>query len=373
MADEFYGQAPQEEVFDPNGWEESAEYQGVEPQNEQEEYYEEPEQEQEYSEEYVEEPSSDTPLLDQMRLKNYDVSAYSSDEELVADIQSDWAQVNNRQQELQQQMEWLQQNQQQPEEYYDDEEDEYLDAARAVPEFDPAWTNLVEQDESGMFVIRPEYMGSVDPGIAEKVNNYVQWRQERSNSLIESPLDTLMDQGLEEYIEGRINDALNSTLTTQTTQSNAEAFVQEHQDVLFIIDPNTGSPMVDPNTGEEILSPFGNALNNAHVMLLEQGMTNPEQRHQVAVQLAYNEVGSPYQEQAEEEYYEDVEVPLEENNEYYKEQYQEQPFANGPTNPEYMPSSPEMPQQLDGMPQHNSLGSLATQLAVHKGFLQPKS
>ena len=56
----------------------------------------------------------------------------------------------------------------------------------------------------------------------------------------------------------------------------------------------------------------------------------------------------------------------------YKDQYTEQPFAQ-PTNPlppGYMPNTPAQPQT--GLPEHTSLGSLATALAVHKGFLQPK-
>ena len=56
----------------------------------------------------------------------------------------------------------------------------------------------------------------------------------------------------------------------------------------------------------------------------------------------------------------------------YKDQYTEQPFAQ-PTNPlppGYMPNNPAQPQT--GLPEHTSLGSLATALAVHKGYLQPK-
>ena len=104
-------------------------------------------------------------------------------------------------------------------------------------------------------------------------------------------------------------------------------------------------------------------------------MNAPVQRHQVAVQLAYAQSPIPQQEQYEEELNLEEEVPQAEDNDYYKEQYQQQPFADGPTNPEYMPSGNDQPQAdmgQNGLPEHNSLGSLATQLAVHKGFLQPK-
>ena len=65
-------------------------------------------------------------------------------------------------------------------------------------------------------------------------------------------------------------------------------------------------------------------------------------------------------------------------NQDHKQQYVDQPFSE-PTNPHppgYMPNTPVQPNAnalgSGGLPEHNSLGSLATALAVHKGFLQPK-
>ena len=67
-------------------------------------------------------------------------------------------------------------------------------------------------------------------------------------------------------------------------------------------------------------------------------------------------------------------VPQMTQNDYHKQQYQQQPFAR-PTNPGHMPNVRVQPQAngmgQNGLPEHQSLGSLATQLAVHKGFLQP--
>ena len=67
-------------------------------------------------------------------------------------------------------------------------------------------------------------------------------------------------------------------------------------------------------------------------------------------------------------------VPQMSQNEYHKQQYQQQPFSR-PTNPGHMPNAKIQPQAngmgQNGLPEHQSLGSLATQLAVHKGFLQP--
>ena len=69
---------------------------------------------------------------------------------------------------------------------------------------------------------------------------------------------------------------------------------------------------------------------------------------------------------------EETQQPQQPQSDQYKDQYTQQPFAQ-PTNPlppGYMPNTPAQPHT--GLPEHTSLGSLATALAVHKGYLQPK-
>lgn len=385
-AEEFFGEAPQEDVFDPKGWEETPDYQeqeytGEKPEEElrfdesaveEDEYYEDDEGE--YYEEGEEEEEYDetNPVMDYVSSLGYNVDGYQDDSSFLDDIAGSYQAAINRQQELQEQIEYLEslKEEDDDEEYYEDD-GEYYESG--VPDFDPQWAQLVEMGEGGRYVLRPEYIGTIDPVIAEKVNEYAEWREERSNALLNNPMDMILDDGLEDYIEARINHAIESNFEENTLNSQAEQFVAENASVLYLTNDD-GELLYDPATQEPMLSPVGQALSDAHVALLEQGMEDPVARHNVAMQLVTSQFGGGQGEEYYEEGEDEEELLQGDENDYYKQQYEERPFE-GMAETDYMPDGPSYPQAgigLNGMPEHNSLGSLATQLAVHKGFLQPK-
>ena len=320
------------------------------------------------------EQQAETPILDSMREKGYDVNGYGSDEQFVSDTEARYAaaadaernmdelRLGEEQRQYQQEQYLRQQQLQQPPQQKQQRRKE-----GAAPEFDPAWADLVEPDEHGRYTVRPEYMGSVDPQIAENVNKYVNWRQERSNQLIDNPVQTVLEAGLGRQIQEQINRTVSQALSSTNTRSQAEEFVSQNAQTLYVTNPATGE-VAQNSRGQAILSPVGQALNDAHVMLRNQGMTEPTSRHRVATQMVQNHFT---QQQLS------LQAPGPPNPEQYKDAYVSQPFAE-PTNPEngYMPNTPMQPQAnalgANGLPEHNSLGSLATALAVHKGFLQPK-
>tara|TARA_E500000331_G_C17213590_1_gene694859 strand:- start:361 stop:1533 length:1173 start_codon:yes stop_codon:yes gene_type:complete len=389
MAEEFFGEAPQEEVFDPTGWQESPEYKEDEfGEASEDAYYEDDEDEGEFyesgyheeddEEDYEDDGSSETPVMDYVSGLGYDVEGYDDDSNFLDDIAGSYQAALNRQHELQNQMQELESRQQQDvqdvNEYYEDELHEDQN-----PEFDPRWAQLVEQDETGRYILRPEYIGTIDPSVAERVNEYADWRHERSNSLIDNPMEMLLDDGLEDYIEARISDAISSTSQETELNNQAEQFVAENAEILYLTNEN-GELLYDPGTQEPMLSPIGQALNDTHLMLLEQGMDDPVARHNIAMQLVSGQMqhddAPPPPEPGywEEEGYYDDELLQGDENDYYKQQYEERPFE-GMAQTDYMPDGQSYPQAgigLNGMPEHNSLGSLATQLAVYKGYLQPK-
>ena len=385
MAEEFYGEAPREEVFDPQGWQESPEYKEDEYGEATEaEYIEDDEDEGEFLESgYYEDDEDDeegddgseTPVMDYVSGLGYDVEGYENDSKFLDDIAGSYQAAINRQHELQGQMQELESRRQQDvqdvDDYYEDEE--YPEDQN--PEFDPRWAQLVEQDETGRYILRPEYIGTIDPSVAEKVNEYANWRHERSNSLIDNPMEMLLDDGLEDYIESRIHDAISSSTEENDLNGQAEQFVAENAEILYLTNED-GELLYDPATQEPMLSPIGQALNDTHLMLLEQGMDDPVARHNVAMQLVSGQMqGDDAPPPPDPGYWEeDDELPQGDENDYYKQQYEERPFG-GMDETDYMPDGQSYPQtgmELNGMPEHNSLGSLATQLAVHKGFLQPK-
>ena len=309
-------------------------------------------------------------IIHRLSQKGYDVSSFQNDEQLIAETEARYAAAQQA----------ASQSQQMPQEPYPQEPypqdvpdfTQPEESGPSKPEFDPSWTNLVEPDSSGRYVVRDEYIGSVDPGIAEKVNEYVEWRQERSNKLIDDPVNALMESGLSEQIDAQIRNAVSSEINRGKVQADAQKFISQNADYLYVKDPNTGNFQSDAS-GQPILSAAGQALNNAHITLRQQGMYDPVARHQVAMQMVQNQMTQAQLEgirQQQQQQYSAADA--------YKQQYTDQPFAQ-PTNPlppGYMPNTPVQPTAnalgANGLPEHNSLGSLATALAVHKGFLQPK-
>ena len=108
-------------------------------------------------------------------------------------------------------------------------------------------------------------------------------------------------------------------------------------------------------------------------------MTDPEARHQIATQMVQNhftqqQLANGLQQQSQQQPQQQRQATQQD----YKDQYTDKPFSapSNPHPPGYMPNTPTQPQANyvgpDGLPEHTSLGSLATALAVHKGYLQPK-
>jgi len=355
--------------IDPSDFQETPEYKSA-PEGQS------PEPAQSQGPEQREEPQQATEMLKSLSDKGYDVSHYSNDEEFIEDTETKYAAALQQQQqkmaeEYSKGTQWAEQPQ---------GPDPNLQAPAnqprqgELPEFDQSWVDLVENDGNGRYVVKPEYIGSVDPTVADRVNRYVNFRQDRSNSLIDDPVNTVLEAGLGSMIQEQINNTVNQALSQTSVKSQAREFVRSNEKVLYLHD-TAGQPK-RTQKGEPILSPVGQALNQAHVQLRQQGMNEPNARHQVAMQMVQNhftqqqlagQQQAPVQQQA----------PMQ-PNEDYKQQYTDQPFSE-PTNPYpagYMPNTPVQPNANamgpGGLPEHNSLGSLATALAVHKGYLQPK-
>ena len=161
-----------------------------------------------------------------------------------------------------------------------------------VPEYDQEWLNLVERDDdTGLYVPKQNLALSV-PGvgaIAEKVNKYSKWRQEQSEKLINDPVNTLFDAGLGDQIENIIDQRVSERLDRDTTVRSAEQFVQDNRNELYLIDPTTQQPRVTVGASgrqEPVLSPWGRAISQAHDYLRSNGMTDSSSRHEIALQLA---------------------------------------------------------------------------------------
>lgn len=360
---QFYGQESPQEV-NPTDYSETSEYKSAEYGSEQVQDQQPPAQETSH-------------VLDTLAEKGYDVSGFSNDEQLIRETEARYAASQQAQENVQRHEEWLRYQQAQQAQNVPDSAQPQPDPSggEGKPEFDPRWSNLVEIDESGNYAVREEYVGTVDPSIADKVNEYVGWRQERSNKLIDNPVDAMMQEGLGDQIDARIQNAVNQQLSKSRVENDAQSFIQQNANVLYVTDPNTGQ-FHRSSDGQPILSAAGKALNDAHVTLREQGMYDPVARHQVAMQMVQNHLTQSHFAAQQPQQVQNAPQSVSQS---YKDQYTDQPFAQ-PTNPlppGQMPNTPVQPTAnalgANGLPEHNSLGSLATALAVHKGYLQPKS
>tara|TARA_E500000331_G_scaffold339925_1_gene370688 strand:- start:3650 stop:4741 length:1092 start_codon:yes stop_codon:yes gene_type:complete len=358
---QFYGQEP--EQVKPTDFAETPEYQAADNGvYSQEEQAPEPDQ-------------GSQSVLNELASKGYDVSEFRNDEDLISETEARYAATEQAKRDLEEHQEMMRQQsfQQSQAPPQDAPVETESSESNGQPKFDASWANLVEQDESGRYVVRDEYVGSVDPSIADRVNKYVNWRQERSNQLIEDPVGTILESGLNDQIEARVRNAVSQELNKGKVRDDAQSFIQENANVLYVTNPETGQVQKD-NSGQPILSAAGQALNNAHVSLRQQGMFDPVARHQVAMQMVQNQMTQSQISAMQQQ-------PQMQNSaaDMHKQQYTDQPFAH-PTNPlppGQMPNTPVQPTAnalgANGLPEHNSLGSLATALAVHKGYLQPKS
>ena len=319
------------------------------------------------------EPQGTRQVLATLASKGYDVSQFSSDEDLIQETESQYAAAAQERVALEREKQQLLHQQQIGQAPQQPEPEMALEPEMGgKPEFDPNWANLVEPDETGRYVVRDEYIGSVDQSIADKVNEYAEWRQKRSNDLIDDPVNAVIEAGLGDQIDARIRNAISNEISQRNIQQQAQDFIQQNADALYVKNPQTGDFQKDAN-GNPVLSAAGQALNNAHVTLREQGMYDPVARHQVAMQMVQNQVT-----QAQLAAMQQPQQPQQSVSQSFKDQYTDQPFAQ-PTNPlppGHMPNTPVQPTAnalgANGLPEHNSLGSLATALAVHKGYLQQK-
>ncbi len=317
-----------------------------------------------------------TGVIEAMKSRGYDVGGYEDDEALIKETEARYAAAVQAEREMAQR---AQSESVSTGDLFGSPDDipSYQYSGNGQPEYDESWAELVEQDPSGRFVIRNDYVGQVDPSVADKVNKYVEWRQSRSNELIDDPVNAVMAAGLEGEIQSRIDTAIKNAFSKNKTKSNAESFIKQNEKILYVQDPQTGTTQVD-SAGKPVLSPVGRALNDAHVMLRQNGMTDPQTRHKVATQMVQNYFTQQQLANGLEQQPPQPAQQQRASQQSYKDQYTDKPFSQ-PTNPHppgYMPNTPTQPQANyvgpDGLPEHTSLGSLATALAVHKGYLQPK-
>jgi hypothetical protein len=143
-----------------------------------------------------------------------------------------------------------------------------------LPELDQAWLQMVARDPgTGQIVVKPEYRGAVAPDLPQKVQAYLQAKQDRESRLFNDPYAAI-EPRLEERLS-KFNEKLEA-LERQREQEQADqatqAYLQQNSQWLFQANEK-GQPVVNLD-GSPALTPVGTAFR--HYLAEATQMQMPE-------------------------------------------------------------------------------------------------
>lgn len=156
-----------------------------------------------------------------------------------------------------------------------------------APEFDRSWMDRVKLDEStGRYVPADMF---TSPVLAEKVNAYMQWRNEAGQRLVSNPLEVWREAGGEDLIREQLEAAkqeirqqIYSEMRQASAKSAADQWIADNSDKFFAT--SNGQLLNDPQTGEPVLSARGLAFRQyAQEARQVFGLQNEEQIRQYAL------------------------------------------------------------------------------------------
>lgn len=119
------------------------------------------------------------------------------------------------------------------------------------PEYNPAWMQQVKRDDNGNLVALP----GAPPDVAMKVQQYLAYRQEQADKFMANPHEYIAPtvQALAQRIA---EETVQKHFQANQQQAATQAFIQQHQQWLFEVDPQSGLPKThtyfDPNSGQMV-------------------------------------------------------------------------------------------------------------------------
>ncbi len=126
-----------------------------------------------------------------------------------------------------------------------------------VPEWDPEWLKMVQEDESGNLVPRHQW---VSPELPQKIATYRKWQAENLRNLLHSPGDWIK-QHIEDYVSQSTKSAIEQYQQSVAPRFDLESFVHRNADWMYQYDDH-GRPIVNPETGLKMWSREGGMFAN---------------------------------------------------------------------------------------------------------------
>jgi hypothetical protein len=152
------------------------------------------------------------------------------------------------------------------------------------PEWNPDWAKLVRRDpETNQLVpVNPH----IRPDIPEKVEAYLQWKQQQQEKWLEVDPEEFQAKAIAEA-KAQAAEELNQRLAQheqpwrqQQNVATAQQILTQQKDVLFQLDP-TGNPLTD-GYGNPVLSPLGQEFQQIVMGLNQLGIADPQQKAYMA-------------------------------------------------------------------------------------------
>ncbi len=149
------------------------------------------------------------------------------------------------------------------------------------PEFDQRWLALVERDSAtGVFLAKP----GVNPAIADRVNEYVQW----SDRFSQNPTQ-IIEPLVADRVKAEVQEAVRAQVAEMQRQQAVNQIVQRNSEWLY--QHNGGVPVRDPQ-GRPIPTPAGAAYIQAVESLARAGVSDPQMQDALARQIAIGAIAS---------------------------------------------------------------------------------
>lgn len=216
-------------------------------------------------------------IVEAMQRRGYDVGAAFQDDDSLLAVLNDVASRRGEIEQLEQlarygqrylsqaeQFELWQAQQRQQQQPAQPQQPEPKKPKWQAPEFDQSWMSRVKLDEqSGRYVPADMF---TSPTLAEKVNEYMAWRQATGQRLVQDPFGVWREAGGEDYLREQfdslrkeVREGILAELRQQQVQAQTQDWITENQAKFFAVGPN-GALLTDPRTQEPVLSPLGVAM-----------------------------------------------------------------------------------------------------------------
>lgn len=148
-----------------------------------------------------------------------------------------------------------------------------------APDWDTSMERFLTRNDHGDIVVRPEYIGQVNPNLAQQYSAHEQWVQGRRQELFADPAAAVLP-GLQPKFDERYatKDDLQAQIQELVDQQFLSSVTASREPDWYELDPTTGDYIKDPSTGKPLLTEYGANYSRDIQFLQSIDMNNPAHR-----------------------------------------------------------------------------------------------